>query len=50
LRTQVTSKGGTTERGIAVLSEAGVGAALVRAVKAATDRARELGDVLGRDG
>jgi pyrroline-5-carboxylate reductase len=50
LRAQVTSKGGTTERGIAALSEAGVGAALVRAVHAAADRARELGDVLGRDG
>jgi pyrroline-5-carboxylate reductase len=50
LRAQVTSKGGTTERGIAALSDAGVGAALVRAVWAAADRARELGDVLGRDG
>jgi pyrroline-5-carboxylate reductase len=50
LRAQVTSKGGTTERGIAALVEAGVGDALVRAVQAAADRARELGDVLGRDG
>ena len=50
LRAQVTSKGGTTERGIAALNEAGVGDAIVRAVKAATDRARELGDALGRDG
>ena len=50
LRAQVTSKGGTTERGIATLDEAGAGAALVRAAKAAADRARELGEALGRDG
>jgi pyrroline-5-carboxylate reductase len=50
LRAQVTSKGGTTERGIAALEAAGAGEALVRAIGAATDRARELGDALGRDG
>jgi pyrroline-5-carboxylate reductase len=50
LRAQVTSKGGTTERGIAALEAAGAGEALVRAIRAATDRARELGDALGRDG
>ena len=50
LRAQVTSKGGTTERGIAALEAAGAGAALAGAVKAATDRARELGEALGRDG
>jgi pyrroline-5-carboxylate reductase len=50
LRVQVTSKGGTTERGIAALDEAGAGEALVRAVKAAALRARELGDAFGRDG
>jgi len=49
LRAQVTSKGGTTERGIAALNEAGVGEAIVRAVKAATERARALGEALGRD-
>jgi len=49
LRAQVTSKGGTTERGIAALNEAGVGDAIVRAVKAAAERARELGEALGRD-
>ena len=50
LRAQVTSKGGTTERGIAVLEEAAVKDALVRAAKAATARAREMGDVFGADG
>jgi pyrroline-5-carboxylate reductase len=49
LRAQVTSKGGTTERGIATLEAAGVNDAFVRAVKAAAERARELGDALGRD-
>jgi pyrroline-5-carboxylate reductase len=49
LRAQVTSKGGTTERGIATLEEAGVKDAIIRAAKAATRRATELGDSLGND-
>lgn len=49
LRAQVTSKGGTTERGIGVLDGEGVKAALIAAVKAAAARATELGDVLGKD-
>jgi len=49
LRAQVTSKGGTTERGIGVLDEHGVKAAVVAAVKAAAARATELGDALGKD-
>ena len=49
LRAQVTSKGGTTERGIATLDEAAVNAAFVRAVKAAAARATELGDAAGRE-
>jgi pyrroline-5-carboxylate reductase len=49
LRTQVTSKGGTTERGIAVLEAAAVKQRFIDAVKAAAARARELGDAAGRD-
>ena len=49
MRAQVTSKGGTTERGIATLDEAAVKAAFVRAVKAAAARAAELGDAAGRE-
>jgi pyrroline-5-carboxylate reductase len=47
LRAQVTSKGGTTERALAVLDQAGVKATIVAAVKAAAERARELGKILG---
>ena len=50
LRAQVTSKGGTTERALSVLESAGVKATIVAAVRAATLRARELGDTLGADG
>ncbi len=49
LRAQVTSKGGTTERALAVLETAAVKANIVAAVKAAALRARELGDALGKD-
>ncbi len=44
LRAQVTSKGGTTERGIATLDAGAVAQTIVDAAKAATARARELGD------
>jgi len=44
LRAQVTSPGGTTEEALKVLlGEGGLPALLGRAVKAATDRSRELG-------
>lgn len=43
LRAAVTSKGGTTEAAIAVLEDAGVREAMVRALHAARDRGRELG-------
>ena len=48
LRSRVTSKGGTTERGIAALETAGVKAAFGQAVDAASLRSAELGDELGR--
>jgi pyrroline-5-carboxylate reductase len=49
LRARVTSKGGTTERGIATLEARGVKAAIQAAARAAAARARELGDMLGQD-
>ncbi len=49
LRTQVTSKGGTTERALSVLDAAGVRAAIVAAAKAAAARAQEMGDAFGAD-
>jgi pyrroline-5-carboxylate reductase len=48
LRERVTSKGGTTERALASMLGDRVDEAIVRAVRAANDRARELGDELGR--
>ncbi|MBI2313197.1 MAG: pyrroline-5-carboxylate reductase [Betaproteobacteria bacterium] len=48
LRARVTSKGGTTERAIATMEAASVKDHIVRAVKAASERARELGDEFGR--
>ena len=48
LRQRVTSKGGTTERGIAALEAAAVKPAIAQAVEAACRRSAELGDELGR--
>ena len=48
LRQRVTSKGGTTERGIAALEAASVKLAIGQAVGAASRRSAELGDELGR--
>jgi pyrroline-5-carboxylate reductase len=48
LRARVTSKGGTTERAIGVLDEARVKQHIVRAVAAAAERSRELGDEFGK--
>lgn len=50
LRAQVTSKGGTTERAMAVLEADAVKARFVAAVKAAAARAKELGDALSSEG
>ncbi len=48
LRARVTSKGGTTERALASMDADHIKSAIVRAVKAAAERSRELGDELGR--
>jgi pyrroline-5-carboxylate reductase len=49
LRAQVTSKGGTTERGIAALEKAGLKEAVAAAAQAAHSRAGELGDLFGSE-
>jgi pyrroline-5-carboxylate reductase len=49
LRARVTSKGGTTERALALLEEHGVRASIVAAAHAAAERSRELGEALGED-
>jgi pyrroline-5-carboxylate reductase len=43
LRARVTSPGGTTAAGVSVLETSEVRAAFVAAVRAATERGRELG-------
>jgi len=48
LRERVTSKGGTTHAAISSLDADGVKAAFVKALKAAQQRAKELGDEFGR--
>ncbi len=47
LRERVTSKGGTTEAALAVMSEEGVREGIVSGVKAAEARGQELGRLLG---
>ncbi len=47
LRRKVTSPGGTTERAINTLEEGDIRALVERAIQAAAQRARELGDQLG---
>lgn len=49
LRARVTSKGGTTERAIEVLDAAAIKTAFVSAVRAAAERAAEMGDTLGKN-
>jgi len=48
LRQRVTSKGGTTHAALESLGADGVGEAVQRAVRAAAERARALGDEFGR--
>ncbi len=50
LRERVTSKGGTTHAALSLLQAQDVKAAFVRAVEAAAQRARELGDEFGQAG
>jgi pyrroline-5-carboxylate reductase len=50
LRARVTSKGGTTERAIQTMEAEHIGHAVIRAVDAACERSRELGDELGKLG
>jgi pyrroline-5-carboxylate reductase len=47
LRARVTSRGGTTERAIAVMDAEALPAIVARAARAASERSRELGDELG---
>jgi pyrroline-5-carboxylate reductase len=49
LRSRVTSRGGTTERALAAMEADRVKDAIARAVRAAAERSRELGDELGKD-
>jgi pyrroline-5-carboxylate reductase len=49
LRARVTSKGGTTERGLLALEEGGVKYAIGLAARAAAERAAEMGELFGRD-
>lgn len=49
LRTQVTSRGGTTERAIQTLMAANIKNTIAEAAKAAALRSKELGDQLGSD-
>lgn len=49
LRQRVTSRGGTTEAALNSLNADGFKAAILRAVRAADARGRELGDLLGKD-
>ena len=47
LRERVTSKGGTTEAALGIMTKMGVGEGIVAGVKAAETRGRELGKLLG---
>jgi pyrroline-5-carboxylate reductase len=49
LRERVTSKGGTTYAALTSMEASGVKNAIVRALKAAADRGKQLGEEFGRD-
>ena len=48
LRERVTSKGGTTHAAITSMEQSGVKEAIIKALKAASERSKELGDEFGR--
>ncbi len=48
LRQRVTSKGGTTYAAIASMDESGIKASFAKALHAARDRAKEMGDAFGK--
>ena len=50
LRARVTSPGGTTEQAVKVLEQGGIRQLFDAAVRAAVTRAREFGDMFGRNG
>ena len=49
LRERVTSKGGTTAAALAVMNERGMAEVITAAMKAASERGREMGEILGKD-
>jgi len=49
LRERVTSKGGTTAAALAVMNERGMAEVINAAMKAASERGREMGEILGQD-
>jgi pyrroline-5-carboxylate reductase len=49
LRERVTSKGGTTEAALKVFAAEDIAGSIGRALKAASDRGAELGQILGKD-
>lgn len=49
LRERVTSKGGTTHAALTSMATSGVKEAIVRALKAASERGRQLGEEFGKD-
>jgi pyrroline-5-carboxylate reductase len=49
LRERVTSKGGTTYAALTSMQDSGVKEAIVKALKAASGRGKEMGEEFGRD-
>ena len=49
LRERVTSKGGTTAAALAVMDEHGIAQSIGAALKAASERGREMGETMGKD-